>query len=114
MSPVPDVRDPRFAPTVELIGRTGAEEFQIRFSEEELPVVWVAAARWGEHWECAGAMDPVRAVFRLADTVIDGGKCTHCARPTGFTPDFDPMPMPEQICWYQWDPELATFRRGCE
>ena len=53
------------------------------------------------------------AVFRLCDQVIDGGTCTHCNRPTGFTPDLDPMPLDDIVCWYQWDPELSEFRRGC-
>jgi len=113
MMPIADVHDPRFGPAVELIGRTGAEEFQIRYCEEEQPLVWVAAARWRGTWEAAGAMNPVRAVFRLADIVIDGGTCTHCHRPTAFEPDVGAT-WPAFLCPYQWDPELATFRRGCE
>jgi hypothetical protein len=26
----------------------------------------------------------------------------------------DSMPLNESVCWYQWDPEMKTFRRGCE
>ena len=105
--------DPRLAPAVELLGRTGADEFQIRYCDEETPVVWMACARWHDHWETAAAMDPLRATFRLCDTVIDGGQCQHCHRPAGFSPDLDPMPLAPLVCWYQWDPELATFRRSC-
>jgi hypothetical protein len=107
------VDDPRFVPAVDMLGRTGAAEFQVRFCEEDKPVIWVAAARWGDVWECAAAMNPVRAVFRLCDQVIDGGTCTYCDRPTGFFPDLDELPLEPLVCWYQWDPELATFRRGC-
>jgi hypothetical protein len=105
--------DPRLAPAVELLGRTGAAQFAIRYCDEDRPIVWIATALWGRHWETAAAMTPLEAVFRLCDQVLDGGQCTHCKRPTGFTPDLDPMPLDRLVCWYQWDPELVTFRRGC-
>jgi hypothetical protein len=105
--------DPRFAAAVDLLARTGADEFRIRYCDEDEPIIWIAQARWRGHWEIAAAKHPVRAVFALCDQVIDGGKCTHCHRPTGFAEDLDPMPLPAAVCWYQWDPELATFRRGC-
>jgi hypothetical protein len=53
-------------------------------------------------------------VLRLCAQVVDGGRCTHCRRPTGLSEDLDAMPLDRLVCWYQWDPELATFRRGCE
>jgi hypothetical protein len=113
MDTLPHVDDPRFAPAVVMLGRTGAAEFQVRYCEEDQPVIWMAAARWGEVWETAAAMNPVLAVFRLCDQVIDGGVCQHCQRPTGFAPDLDEMPLDQVVCWYQFDPELVTFRRGC-
>jgi hypothetical protein len=58
-------------------------------------------------------MDPLDAVFRLCDEVIDGGQCTHCRKPAGFEPSIETMPLNQFVCWYQWDPELKTFRRGC-
>jgi hypothetical protein len=97
-----------------MLGRTGAQHFQIRFCDEEVPTVWIASGCWGDYWETAAAIDPVTALFRLCDQVIDGGTCTHCGRPTGFVSDFDPMPAESWICWYKWDPELVTFRRNCE
>jgi hypothetical protein len=108
--------DPRLPAAVAMLGRTGAQEFQLRFSpEDEKPITWTALANWGDNrWECAASMDPLVAVFRLCDQVIDGGQCTHCQKPTGFTPDLDPMPLNQFVCWYQWDPERKTFRRGCE
>jgi hypothetical protein len=114
MNQLPPGVDDRFLAAVDLLGRTGAQEFQIRFCDEEQPTIWMAAARWRKHWEAAGAMNPQAAVFRLCDSVVDGGSCTHCHRPTGFVPDIDPMPLDKMFCWYQWDPELKTFRRGCE
>lgn len=101
---------------VDLLGRAGADQFQIRYDagdDDAGPVIWMAAAQWNEHWEAAAAMGPVGAVMRLCEQIIDGGQCKHCRRPTGFSPDPEAMPLDTLVCWYQYDPELATFRRGC-
>lgn len=108
------VDDARMVAAVELLGRTGADEFQVRYCDEEKPVIWIAAARWGEIWETGAAMTPLLAVFRLCDQVIDGGHCTHCNRPTGFTVDMEQMPLEPLICWYQFDPGAQKFVRGCD
>lgn len=109
----PDSDDPRFTAAVDLIGRTGARQFQIRYSDDEQPVIWVAAACWNNRWEAAAGMHPLTAVFRLCDAVIDGGTCTHCRRPAGFAPDPDSMPLDAIICWYQFDPSTGKFVKGC-
>lgn len=119
--------DPRLVGAVDLLGRTGAKETQVRYCDEEQPVVWMVAALYDvvpvddpdaagvEHWEVAAALEPVRAALRLCELVIDGGRCRHCHRPTGLEPDhIETMPFNRAVCWYQWDPELRTFRRGCE
>jgi hypothetical protein len=116
--------DPRFIAAVKLLERTGSREFQIRYDDDPEPTVWIALGRWEVitagptvhrgHWECAAAMDPLRAVLRLADQVLDGGTCMHCGKPTGVAHDPDEMPGGEFVCWYQFDPELAVYRRGCE
>jgi hypothetical protein len=119
MTDRPGSLDPRFRAALDLIGRTGADEFQVRISEEELPAVWIALARHGDHWSVGAAISgPTRAVFSLCDSLIDGAVCTHCLRPTACDPDprtTDLMHATEEVvCWYRYDPELATFRRGCE
>lgn len=108
--------DPRLTAAVDLIGRTGAQGFQFRYSDDEQPIVWFAVALYGDdRAEVDAALDPLRAVLRLAERIVDGGKCTHCGRPAGLDPDsIDRMPLDNVICWYQFDPELATFRRACE
>ncbi len=98
---------------VDLVGRTGAAEFQIRYCEEEKPVIWTAAACWRGRWEAAGAMNPLDAVFRLLELVVDGGTCKHCKRPAGFDPGTDSMPLDELVCWYQYDPGTKKFAKGC-
>lgn len=110
----PDVDGDRMTAAVDLLGRTGADEFQVRYCDEEQPVIWMAAGCWpGGRWEAAAAMHPLAAVFRLLDQVIDGGTCKHCGRPTGFEPGTDPMPLDKLVCWYQYDPGTRKFTKGC-
>jgi hypothetical protein len=103
---------------IDLIGRTGATSWQLRYSDDEEPVVWMAVASYDRHgavhYEAAAALAPAAAVFRLCAQLMDGGQCTHCRRPSGFSEDLDDLPAGDLVCWYQWDPERATFRRGCE
>jgi hypothetical protein len=79
--------DPVFIACTELIGRTGAASFQIRYSDDPEPVVWIAVASFdrdsGQVHETAAGMDPRTAAYRLCETVLDGGQCRHCARPCG-------------------------------
>lgn len=91
-------------------------QFQLRYSDDEEPTVWMAVGIYEGAWECAAAPDPVRAVFRLCDQLIIGGVCTHCNRPSAFEeePLGGPMPLDEDVCWYRYDPELNMFRRSCE
>jgi hypothetical protein len=107
--------DPRFLATIDLIRRTGAESFQIRYHDDEEPLVWIAIAEFEGNWEAAASLNPVTAVWRLAETLIDGGICRHCTRPAGVTDDWTGrMPLDELICWYRYDPELKKYRRSCE
>lgn len=111
--------DPRFTAAVDLIGRTGADSFQIRYSDDEKPVIWMAVASYKvsdteERSEVDASLHPVRAVLRLAERLVDGGICQHCKRPAGLDPDsIDKMPMDELVCWYQFDPSTAKFVKGC-
>ena len=113
------VRDPRFLAAIDLLRRTGAQWVQIRYSDDEQPVIWMVAASWDHalaRGEDAGAgMSPLQASMRLLDQIVDGGQCRHCERPTGVTDDWrGEMPLAEHVCWYRYDPETESFRRSCE
>ena len=113
----PAIQDDKFVAVVDLLGRTGASEFQIRYCDEENPVVWIASGRWGKTWQATGALTPWLAVFRLAEATMDGGHCTHCDRMTAVDDkpaDAQLDAMSEIVCFYRYDPELKTFRRSCE
>lgn len=122
--------DPQMMAAIDLIGRTGASNFQIRYSDDEMPVVWIAVAEFkskeGSGYQVASAFAADAAIYALCDQLLDGGRCTHCHKVTGFTTDFDEQIQEVilrdeageeetlAVCWYQYDPELKVYRRGCE
>lgn len=107
---------------VHYIRRTGAKQVQIRYHDDEQPVVWFVVAMYDGFnpsgimgVEVDAATTPLDAALRLCERIGDGAKCNHCNRPSGFEPNLlVRMPHDDKICWYQYDPELKTFRRGCE
>ncbi len=107
---------------VHFLHRTGAKSVQIRYSDDEQPTIWFVVALYDgnnpagiEGVETDAAINPVRAILRLCERLADGGECAHCHRRVGFEPDsIDAMPFDQMICWYQYDPELKKYRRGCE
>lgn len=108
-------KDPRFVASLDLLRRTGLKEFQIRYDEEQDPIVWVAVGKWGDHYEAEGAMTPLKAIIRLLERVLDGGTCAYCTRPAGVSTDWrNSLPLDEVFCWWIYDPETESFRRGCE
>lgn len=115
----PEVEN-RLMACVDLVHRTGASGFQLRYSDDEQPVVWMAIAGYANgrrvepQYEVGAALAPDRAAFRLVESLVDGGQCQHCKRPTGVDDSWGKMPFDEHVCWYQYDPEIRKFRRGCE
>lgn len=113
MSATPD--DPLFLAGVKLVERTGARTFEIRYSDDNEPVVWMAVAEYDNGWDAGAGQSPIQALMRLLDQLMDGGICKHCGRPSGVTEEWrGSMPLAEVICWYRYDPETKSFRRGCE
>lgn len=130
-----EIRDPRFGAAIDLLRRCGASGFEIRYSgrpedggppeydpKDPVPVVWIAVSDFTgatstagtNGYEAAAGLTPLTAALRLADQIVDGGTCVHCRRPARIAHDVDPMPLAKHICWYQFDPELSTYRRSCE
>jgi hypothetical protein len=108
-------QDPRFTATLDLLRRMGASEVQIRYDEEQDPIFWLVVGRWGDTYEGDTALTPLRAAVRLAERVGDGGVCAFCARPAAVSDDWRaPTILDEHFCWWVYDPETESFRRGCE
>jgi hypothetical protein len=113
---------PKFLAALEFIRRTGAQQIQVRYSDDEQPVVWFVVAKYDgrnpagiKGFETDASLSPWLAIQRLCERLADGGTCQHCGRNTAFEPDsLLRMPLDKVICWYQYDPELKTYRRGCE
>lgn len=113
-----------------MLHRTGARDFRIGWSDEEEgpPVVFYAVCTWQtiragptvhKGAEATAALDPVTAVMRLCEQVIDGGTCAHCGRSTIFDPEPPTGGVLDGIldamgCRYYWHPESASFLRSCE
>lgn len=114
-----EAEDPRLTAAIDLIGRTGAQQVQIRYSDDEQPTLWLVAAKFptdeGWAWEAAGAKGPLSAALRLLELVLDGGACAHCGKTSGVWEWWEKTPsLHTHICWYVLDPELGKFRRSCE
>jgi len=109
-------RDPKFIAALDMLRRTGLRSFQIRYSDDEEPTVWMAVGVWGDdRWECAAAGHPMQALMRLLDQAIDGGTCTHCGRPTGVSDHWESsMPLADAVCWQVYDPSTKKFVRSCD
>lgn len=108
-------QDPRMLAAIDLIGRTGAKNFQLRYDDDPEPTVWVADAEWPHGRLCGAGFTPAEAAMALADNAVDGGRCAHCARPSGVTMEWAAeQPLAELICWFVYDPETKRFRRSCE
>jgi hypothetical protein len=112
----PDAQDPRMVAAIDLIGRSGARNFQIRYSDDVEPLVWVADAEWPPAGRLCGAgFTPTEAAMALLDSAVDGGLCAHCGKPSGVTDDWrSDMPLADVVCWFVYDPETQRFRRSCE
>jgi hypothetical protein len=96
----------------DLVQRTGGKSFEVRYSRERSPVVWMAVAVYrGGLVEVDAAITPEEAAWRLGERLVDGGECAHCARPTVLCrPDEDGI-MPG-ACQYTLRGERVV--RGCE
>lgn len=111
---------------IEMIGRSGADEFQIRYHDDEEPTLWMAAASWkrpgGTYWDSAGGMTPRSAVLRLVGIVFENALCIRCQRKMTFSPqkreDILPKDLETRVksdtCYTGWDPETKKFLRDCE
>lgn len=128
--PHPETLTPQFLAGIKLIQGTGARSFRIGYSDPDdgPPDVWYVCVEWGidpatgrplqtggriSH-EAAAAMTPLKAVLRLCEQVIDGGRCAHCGEVSSFVPDGSIELLNETTCVVSWNPAVAEFRRGCE
>lgn len=108
---------PVFTAAIDMVRRTGAKSIRIGFYEDEPPTIWHVTATYSEdRHEVAAGMAPLTAALRLCAQLVDGARCVHCRQVSAFDESLldSPVPAIPGFCWYKWDPELRTFRRGCE
>lgn len=116
-------KDPRFVAALKQLERTGMDEFNMGFTDNEQkgPLVWWTQAVYSknrtphaEGHESAAGTTPLIAVIRLLEYVVDGSMCKHCERPAGIETEWRvTLPFGKDICWYQYDPSTQEFIRGC-
>lgn len=118
-----NVDTPFIVAAVDMLGRTGAKETQIRYSDDEEPTIWMAAAHWSvpfagpvtvRVWRTGSGLTPEDALYDLLEKVLDGGICRHCGFITQVERDHTAKAVFRDSCLYTYDPELHTFRRSCE
>jgi hypothetical protein len=112
--------DPRLVALTKLIGHTGASGFQLRYDDNEEPLVWIAVASYEDdesastiHQVGAG-LTPIQAAYRVTESLMDGGQCTHCHRPSAVALDPAEIIGDEVICWYVYRDARQEFVRDCE
>lgn len=89
----PDIDLDALDAAVDLIGRTGATQFEFSFTED--PIQWWAKARYGgQIMAKEGYPDPLSAIEALARSLFGGGRCTHCLRPASLSAG-------EGVCHYE-------------
>lgn len=110
------VEDDRIVACIAMIGATGASQSEVRYSDDNDPVIWMGISKHGEHYSVAAGMTPLEAIFRLTELLIDGGECTGCHLPTGISDKWDgsEMLLEGQVCWWKYDAAEKTFLRGCD
>jgi hypothetical protein len=103
---------------IDLIGRTGAKWMQIRFSEDEEPVVWIAVAGYTERgvdgpMQVGAGLDAESAYMALCGALIDGGQCKHCGHRTAFADGPERGLSLGNVCRTEWDPEKKKYTQSC-
>lgn len=82
----PPIDEPKMTAAIALLGRTGAADIQIRYSDDEDPTVWFVVARYRtgpdgrpvrgdsepNRWDTAAGHHPTEALLRLCERTIDG------------------------------------------
>ena len=98
---------------VELLRRGGETEFQLRFSDEMDPTLWIAMVPLAEnYWEVAAALTAEEAVFLLCRNLFSASACTHCDKLMMFEPSELEFEMFPDRCAITWSPALGRYI-GC-
>jgi hypothetical protein len=106
---------------IDMVGHTGAIATDIRYQDDQLPVVWMAVGQWNveghDVYQVGAAFTVENALCKLLEDVMDGGECTHCHRPVGFDanqPLYADMGDSGLVCWYFFNPDTKKIQGGCQ
>lgn len=120
--------DPRFIAALDLIRRSGALSVQVRYSDDEQPVVWMVVAEHkvdrrglptsgkaepsSDHHTVGAGLNPVRAALMCAERLIDGRQCAHCLRPSALDTEEDGLNIPF-ACMVRYNATVEAYEQGC-
>lgn len=81
MSPAGALDEDAVVAGADLVGRTGAREFQVGYINDEAPHQWYAHAQYkGARITEENHPGPVEAVEALARRLLTGARCTNCGK----------------------------------
>lgn len=107
-----DFDDDAFDAAVDLIGRTGAREFEVGYLHDDVPsdrADWYAHAQYhGTRIVADKHRGPVEAAEALARRLMAGGMCTHCH---GTITLSSARPRKGKAC--RWTRRGRRWERGC-
>lgn len=101
------MNDDMLTAAVEVIGRTGARQFEVAYDDDVEPVVWNASCSYqGARVFVEGYTSPDTAADALARKLIEGGQCVVCGGRITTT-----LPVPKGCSWRRVG---AHWLRGCD
>lgn len=102
----------RLVAAVDLVGRSGATNFELGWLDDDVPVEdarwWAKAQYRGARLTVEDHAGPVEAAEALACRILDGGTCTHC----GGTTVIGPAPTTVGAAC-RWTRTGNRWERGC-
>lgn len=90
MSLPPELND-RLIAAVDLVGRSGAREFEAGYLHDDVPIEqadwWASALYRGTKIQVEHELSPVDAAEALAFRILTGSKCNHCHKLVALSDD---------------------------
>lgn len=115
--------------SIDMVRRCGALSVQVRWSDDPPPTVWLCVVELKLNMQnrpvprdqvgrkthvVEASLLPWEAAFKLAESLVDGGRCQHCGRPAGvLRPGSRVPPRSRPICWYRMPQGGKEFVRDC-
>lgn len=114
-----DEQESLFHACIELVGRTGAEECEFGYQNDDVPVAeadWFAYAKYkgGVRVTVEHHLHPADAMFALAVRLLTGAQCQHCKKVVTLTPgEYFAYIKSTLLTGEEWNIETTAERGSC-